>query len=262
LSEAVADELSARFEGVGFYHAGLPPEERTRIQDDFAAGNLRILTATNAFGMGIDHADIRLVVHHQMPGTLEAYYQEMGRAGRDGLPATCLMLYAKRDKSLQSYFIRESDAPQEVIHRRWRALDAIVAYMESATCRHAGILTYFRDPQRLEGCGHCDVCDPDSPQAARKPPATDEPRRRRKHGPAETANPADQALADRLRDWRRAWAKDNDLPPFLIFHDTTLHALAQARPTTRDGLLAVPGIGPHKLEQFGDALLRAIAEEA
>jgi ATP-dependent DNA helicase RecQ len=263
-SEEVAGQLSAQFEGVAFYHAGLPPQERTRIQDDFAEGSLRILTATNAFGMGIDHPDIRLVVHYQMPGTLEAYYQEMGRAGRDGLPATCLMLYAKRDKGLQSYFIIQSDAPEEEIRRRWRSLDAIVAYMESATCRHAGILTYFRDPQRMERCGHCDVCDPASPQEVRKPPSSKIPRerkRRRQQSAAGPATPAEETLAGKLRDWRRTWAADHDQAPFMVFHDRTLYALAQARPTTRPELLAVPGIGPHKLEQFGDELLRALAEE-
>ncbi len=261
-SEEVAAQLAGQFSGVGYYHAGLAPEERTRIQEEFAAGRLRILTATTAFGMGIDHPDIRLVVHHQMPGTLEAYYQEIGRAGRDGLPATCLMLYAKRDKSLQSFFIRESDAPPEVIRRRWRALDAIIAYMESATCRHAGILTYFRDTQRLERCGHCDVCDPASPQAVRAPPGQRAPRPSRGRGRdrgADSERGAEQALAEGLRAWRRAWAKAHDLPAFMVFHDKTLLALAQARPTTRAELLDVPGIGPHKLDQFGEELLKAFA---
>ena len=264
VTEEVAAQLAGQFSGVGRYHAGLPPEERTRVQEDFAAGRLRILTATTAFGMGIDHPDIRLVVHHQMPGTLEAYYQEIGRAGRDGLPATCLMLYAKRDKSLQSYFIRQSDAPPEVIRNRWRALDAIIAYMESAVCRHAGILTYFRDVQRLERCGHCDVCDPDSPRAHRAPPGSEAPRpprRRRRDRSAEPVPPAQQELTDRLRGWRRDWAETHDIPAFLVFHDATLHALAQAGPQSRDELLAVPGIGPRKIEQFGDALLRELAEE-
>ena len=262
-SEEVAAQLAAQFPDVGYYHAGLAPEERTRIQEEFAAGRLRILTATTAFGMGIDHPDIRLVVHHQMPGTLEAYYQEIGRAGRDGLPATCLMLYAKRDKSLQSFFIRESDAPPEVIRGRWRALDAIIAYMESATCRHAGILTYFRDTQRLERCGHCDVCDPASPQAVRAPsgPRAPRPSRRRRRDRGGDSGKADeQGFAGGLRAWRRAWAKAHDLPTFMVFHDTTLLALAQARPTTPAELLDVPGIGPRKVDQFGEELLKALAE--
>jgi ATP-dependent DNA helicase RecQ len=262
-SEEVAALLGAQFPGVGHYHAGLAPEERARVQEDFAMGRLRILTATSAFGMGIDHPDIRLVVHYQMPGTLEAYYQEIGRAGRDGRPATCLLLYARKDKALQTFFIRESNAPAAVIRKRWAALDAMISYSESAACRHAGILTYFRDAQRLERCGHCDVCAPGSPQAiASRPGRLRAPWRKRSQGSAaELSDQTEQATAERLRAWRQAWAKANDLPAFMVFHDTTLRALAETRPATRTELLAVPGIGPHKLEQFGDALLQALAEE-
>jgi ATP-dependent DNA helicase RecQ len=270
-SEAVAAELEHGFPGVAYYHAGLPPEERTRIQEDFAAGRLRILTATNAFGMGIDHPDVRLVVHYQVPGTLEAYYQEMGRAGRDGLPATCLLLYAKRDKGLQSYFIRESDAPPEVIRQRWTQLDAMIAFCESGTCRHAGILAYFRDTQRVDRCGHCDVCDPAAAQAIAAPPHRRAPRapratramrqgRRRRDEPAAPPSlPGEQALTDRIRVWRTAWAKANDVPAFLVFSDRTLRALASQRPTTPADLNAVFGIGRRKIEQFGKELLEAIA---
>jgi ATP-dependent DNA helicase RecQ len=262
-TEEVAARLEPDFPGVGHYHAGLPPEERARIQEDFAAGRLRILAATTAFGMGIDHPDIRLVVHYQIPGTLEAYYQGMGRAGRDNLPATCLLLFAKKDKSLQTYFIRQSDAPAAVIRSRWAGLDAILAYTESETCRHAGILTYFRDHQRLERCGHCDVCDPASARAVQAPPAREPPRRARRQRGAhatETLEPAQLAVAEHLRAWRQAWAKANDLPAFLVFHDKTLYALARRRPTSRADLLDVLGIGPHKVEQFGDALLEALAD--
>ncbi|HKJ00590.1 MAG TPA: ATP-dependent DNA helicase RecQ [bacterium] len=267
-SETVAAQLSPEFPGVGYYHAGLAADERTRIQEDFAAGRLRILTATNAFGMGIDHPDIRLVVHHQLPGTLEAYYQEMGRAGRDGEPATCLLLYAKRDKGLQTFFIRQSEAPPAVIQQRWIALDAIIAYTESDACRHAGILTYFRDAQRLERCGHCDVCDPASPRAVPPPPGQRAPRAprvtraHRQERWAAKLEPAEVALAERLRAWRQTWAKDNDVPAFVVFSDRTLRALVQERPGTAGELLAIHGLGPHKVEQFGPALLQVLADEA
>ena len=260
-SEQVAQQLAGRFAGVGHYHAGLSAAERTSIQEDFAAGRLRILTATNAFGMGIDHPDIRLVVHHQLPGTLEAYYQEVGRAGRDGEPATCLLLYAKRDKGLQTFFIRQSDAPQAVIQQRWSALDAMIAYTESATCRHAGILDYFRDAQRLQRCGHCDVCDPASTLAVQAPPSKVAGRRARQPRQERWAAKLgieDKELAERLRDWRLAWAKDNDVPAFVVFSDRTLRALVERRPASSAELLEVRGIGPAKAEQFGPELLKAL----
>src|SRR6185312_4576453 len=110
ITKDVAVALKSDFADVTYYHAGLSPENRTKIQEEYASGAKRILIATNAFGMGIDHPDVRLVVHYQMPANIDSLYQEMGRAGRDGLESTCLLLYAKKDKGLHSYFIRQSDA--------------------------------------------------------------------------------------------------------------------------------------------------------
>ena len=92
------------------YHAGLDKDWRTQVQNDFMADRIKIVVATNAFGMGVDKADVRAVIHYNLPGTVEAYYQEAGRAGRDGLPAICLMLYAPDDQRLQEWFI-DSDTP-------------------------------------------------------------------------------------------------------------------------------------------------------
>jgi ATP-dependent DNA helicase RecQ len=146
--------------GVTYYHAGMEVERRTEIQKQLDRREIRILCATNAFGMGIDYPDVRLVVHFQMPPNIESFYQEMGRAGRDGKLSRCLLLYAKRDKGLHSWFITQSKAEASVISRRWRAFESMTDFAEGTQCRHAAILRYFRDSKQLQRCGHCDMCTP------------------------------------------------------------------------------------------------------
>lgn len=122
--ERVAELLGHRRERCGIYHAGLDPEARTRIQDEFMGGKVPLVVATNAFGMGIDKADLRSVVHYEMPQTLEAYYQEIGRAGRDGRPAQAVLLHARGDRWIQEFFIDQSHPPEWVVVDLWEALVA------------------------------------------------------------------------------------------------------------------------------------------
>jgi ATP-dependent DNA helicase RecQ len=162
MTEELSQRYSRKFKAIGFYHAGLATPLRNEIQKSYTEGRIRILFATNAFGMGIDQPNVRAVIHYSIPADLDSLYQEMGRGGRDGLPATCLLLYARKDKGLQAHFISASEAPKEIINLRWRNLESLIEYAGGANCRHSEILDYFRDSKRIKKCGHCDNCAPNS----------------------------------------------------------------------------------------------------
>jgi ATP-dependent DNA helicase RecQ len=157
------------------YHAGLKDSERTRVQDAFAAGSMPVVCATNAFGMGIDRPDVDAVVHYAIPGSVEAYYQEIGRAGRDGRPATATLLWDYADVSTREFLI-DSPKRDNSGHRRGGPLDPeeaarhrmleharlarMVDYAETRACLRATILRYFGDPDVREPCGSCGNCRP------------------------------------------------------------------------------------------------------
>ena len=178
-TEAEAKRLRQAGWRAGWYHAGLSGEHRSEVQRRFMAGELQVVAATNAFGMGIDRADVRAVIHTSPPDSVEAYYQEVGRAGRDGLDAFGLLVLRLADiprrKALIERGAREEGASGEWVEHRWSMFRDLLRWAEGGTCRHDAVLRYFGDEvEELHGCGRCDVCarlaeggdDPQAEQSA------------------------------------------------------------------------------------------------
>ncbi|MEM7138866.1 MAG: ATP-dependent DNA helicase RecQ [Myxococcota bacterium] len=379
MTEKLADVIGAAGWRTAPYHAGLGPSVREGVNADFANRSLDVVVATNAFGMGIDRADIRAVVHAQAPGSVEAYYQEVGRAGRDGLPAHGLLLTSSGDFGLRRRLIGyggDSESAPDTAHiqQQWRLFLDLMRYVEAGSCRHDFILRYFGDEQEtLGGCGHCDVCerlDSDGEVSddrisesdvlvVRKALAgvarnqrragltavaemlhgTDNERIRRlglttlsTHGllssypkawilillrrlmtaglvdltatefpvpiltsrgvatmkgeepvrvllPSRRAGQArakgarrretgrpppegvDEALFERLREARLDLARDKGVPAYVVCHDRTLLEIAAHRPSTPEALADIYGMGPARIESYGERLLATVLAE-
>ena len=142
----------------GRYHAGMEDEERRKAQEDFSYDRTPVMAATNAFGMGIDKSNVRYVIHYQMPKSLEAYYQEAGRAGRDGASAECILLYNGRDSGIQRYLIDQGNQDEEQKKMDYHRLNAMIDYCQTTACLRNFILTYFGE-KADKPCGHCGNCE-------------------------------------------------------------------------------------------------------
>lgn len=356
--EEVAEFLSHDGYKAIAYHAGQDADLRAANQNRFMSEEAVIMVATIAFGMGIDKPDIRYVCHLNLPGNVESYYQEIGRAGRDGLPAETLMLYDLSDMRMRRQFI-EQDGEDEVHKvREHKRLDALLAYCEASRCRRQALLSYF--DEQSSACGNCDNClDPPELEdgtadaqllfsairqtgqmfggahvidvlrgagtqkiadrghdrldcygagaghtkeywnafirqavagtyltiniqkygalqltrraeqiatgaekfalrkiEALKPARTKKPAKA-KAGAIEVAD-ADRDLLVSLKALRLTLAQERKVPAFVILHDATLNEIARTRPTTLDQMASISGIGPRKLEQFGQAFMEIV----
>ncbi len=357
LSRRKVDETAAWLTEQGIpalpYHAGLDQQTRARHQDRFVNDDGVVIVATIAFGMGIDKPDVRFVTHLDLPKSIEAYYQETGRAGRDGLPADAWMAYGLGDVVQQRRMIDDSEANETFKRVSYRKLDALVGLAEAAGCRRVRLLDYFGEPSTP--CGNCDNClNPprvwDGSEAAQKALScvyrtdqrfgaghlidilrgnetervqrfghnqiktfntgtdltdkkwravfrqlvamgfleadqhgalklagdaravlkgetsvsfreeAEKPRKRERRSSKASFidslnNPASGPLLDALRTWRAATAREHNVPAYVVFHDSTLEAIAANPPCTLDDLRGISGIGATKLERYGEALL-------
>src|SRR6202521_1411656 len=261
------------------YHGQMNSVDRRRNQERWMADEVRVMVGTIAFGLGINKATVRAVIHLSLPKSIEQFYQEAGRGGRDGLPADCVMLWQKKDAGLHAYFIGEINDPDEK-KRAWQRYDEIRGFVESNVCRHQRICGHFGENKKWASCGACDVCAyepawlsaPVEESASKRkrskstsvaPPVTApaiRPWERPEPAPlrVQEALEVDPNLREFLREWRRETANEQNVPRNVVMHDTTLDEICRIRPGSIGGLLQITGIGERKAELYGRQILTAL----
>lgn len=277
------EDVSAKLIENGYmatrYHAGLSDAERHRNQEDFQFDRARIMVATNAFGMGIDKSNVRFVVHYNMPKDLESYYQEAGRAGRDGEAAECMLMYSGQDVVMGRWLIEHGEANPDLteqqrsvlIQRDLERLKQMTFYATSKRCLRRLILEYFGEEKLPDHCDNCSVCDGDEFEvdtgSNRRTPAERAAARQERRAARQNRHLEDEgftawqrAMFSSLKELRNLLAAQNGVPSYVVFSDAALMDMVRRQPKTMDEFLDVSGVGQAKQQKYGPAFLAVLKD--